>query len=201
MVVESRTTLAFCAGYLRPRIYLSTGSLQLLPQDELRAVVAHEAYHAKRFEPLRLLVARVLADALFFIPALSVMSQRYASLCELAADRAAVEKGSNSSVLARAMLRFEEDAPGPAVGISPERVDSLLGEAGADRWKLAPRHIAASVGAGTVLLLGLMTQSANAGAIDLGLVVAQSCMLMMIVVPIALAFSTVALVRRRPRQG
>ena len=48
--------LVFCAGLLRPRIYLSDGARRRLEPRALRAVLAHEAHHARRRDPLRLLV-------------------------------------------------------------------------------------------------------------------------------------------------
>lgn len=200
-VVESPSPIAFCAGYLCPRVYLSRGSLQLLTEDELSAVVAHEAYHAMRFDPLRLLIARVLADALFFVPALRSMSERYTTLCELAADRAAVEAGAGSSSLASALLQFGEKTAGEhVIGISPERVDFLLGDTRAGRWQVSSRLLGVSaLGAAGFLTAALVGQSAAHGAINLSLVVAQSCMLSMAIVSIIVAFSAVALVRRARR--
>src|SRR5207253_8175890 len=69
-IIEDPEPQAFCSGLLCPRVYLSSGALELLEDDELQAVVAHEAYHAKRRYPLRFFVARTFADALFFLPAL-----------------------------------------------------------------------------------------------------------------------------------
>jgi hypothetical protein len=129
------------------------------------------------------------------------MSERYASLCELAADRAAVGTGSGRSSLASALLRFGEQNNGdPAVGISPERVDSLLGDARAGRWQIPPRLLGASALAATgFLAAALLGQSTAHGAINLPLLVAQSCMLSMALTPIVVAFSAVALVRRARR--
>jgi len=137
-LIEDPEPCAFCAGYLRPRIYVSTGTLDLLPAVELRAVVAHEKHHAQRRDPLRLLVARVLADALFFLPALRRMSDRYTALSELAADQAAVKASCGRTALASALLRFGEHGAQPAAsfGISPERVDWLAGDAAASRWQI-----------------------------------------------------------------
>jgi len=200
-VVESPSPLAFCAGYLHPRVFLSTASLRLLRDDELRAVVAHEVYHARRFDPLRLFFARVLADAFFFLPVLRRMSERYTLLCELAADRAAMETGSGRSSVASALLRFGDEGTGEfAVGISAERVDSLLGDTRAGRWQIPPRLLGASVlSAAGIFGAALVGQSAAQGAVNLPLLLAQSCMLSMALGPIVVAFSAVTLIRRARR--
>ncbi|MGH2783201.1 MAG: hypothetical protein ACRDLA_17685, partial [Thermoleophilaceae bacterium] len=59
-VFDSRRPQAFCAGFLRPRIYLSTAAAAL-PGGHLEAIVAHERHHRRRRDPLRLLVARTLS--------------------------------------------------------------------------------------------------------------------------------------------
>jgi len=198
-LIEDSQPRALCAGYLRPRIYLSTGTLGLLPEEELRAVVAHEKHHAERHDPLRLLVARALADALFFLPALRRMSGRYAVLSELAADQAAVTAASGEAPLASALLRFGEHGPRAATsfGISPDRVDSLAGDQEASRWQIPRRFLAASAAASAGLLAaGVISHGAGNETISLPLVLAQSCMLLMGAGPALLALGAVAAVRK-----
>jgi Zn-dependent protease with chaperone function len=62
-VVADPRPLAFCAAHLRPAAYVTDAALARLTPDQLAAVVAHEAHHARRRDPLRLVVARTLADA------------------------------------------------------------------------------------------------------------------------------------------
>ncbi len=86
LVVPAARPLAFCAGLLRPRVYVSTGALERLGEAELAAVVAHEAHHAARRDPLRILVARAIGDAY----SLGALPRREQALAELAADAAVV---------------------------------------------------------------------------------------------------------------
>ena len=78
--------LAFCSGLLRPRVFVSEGTLERLGEDELAAVVEHEAHHAARRDPLRILIARAIGDAY----SLGALGRREQALSELAADDAAV---------------------------------------------------------------------------------------------------------------
>src|ERR1700722_7640444 len=89
-VITDDEPQAFCAGLLRPRIYVSTGALDLLDGAPLAAVLAHERHHALRHDPLRLACGRALVASLFFIPALRRMVERQAALAEMPADDAAV---------------------------------------------------------------------------------------------------------------
>ena len=189
---------AFCGGLLFPRVYVSTGAFELLHEDELRAVVAHEGYHARRRDPLRIVVARVLADAFFFLPALRRIAERYAALAEVAADEAAVKAGSGTSALASALLRFDEHGQGAdTVGISPERVDALAGDERAGGWNVSKLFTLASAAIGGALIAAaVIGQGAGDSPLSLPLLAAQSCMLIMATVPAAAALSGLLLVRR-----
>lgn len=136
VLVDDPTPQAFCAGLLRPRIYVSTGTLRRLRPDELESVLAHENHHRRRRDPLRIAVARMLAEAVFFLPVLRRLSARYGALAELAADDAAVRATrGGATTLASALLSFSAGAhPRSAVGIAPERVDHLLGREAS--WRL-----------------------------------------------------------------
>ena len=125
LVIDDPHPQAFCAGYLRPRVYVSQGALDLLGDAELQAVLAHEHHHRRVRDPLRLACGRILSQALFFVPALRALFGRYSDVAELNADGAAVRaRAGGRAALASALLAF--DASG--AGISPERVDSLLGQ-------------------------------------------------------------------------
>lgn len=202
-VIEENAPLAFCAGYVRPRIYLSEGAFEQLTKTELEAVVAHERHHLRRRDPLRLLIAASLADSLFFLPILRRMSERYRALGELAADEAAVKTVHQRAPLASALLKFSEAESSPAavVGIDPQRVDHLMGEAGASRWNLPRTLLGRSVlvlaAMGGVLLLawhGVLDPT-----LELPLLLAAACMLLMIGGPIVLASGAVILSRRALR--
>ena len=129
-VVPDERPRAFCAGLIRPRVYVSSGAVALLDESALHAVLAHERHHASRRDPLRLAAGRVIARALFFVPGLGELARRQQALAELSADERAIAAApENRSALARAMLSFSEHSgPNDLVGIDPARVDYLLGE-------------------------------------------------------------------------
>ncbi|MDP9260088.1 MAG: M56 family metallopeptidase, partial [Actinomycetota bacterium] len=110
IVFDDAAPRAFCAGLLRPRVYVSSGALRSLDSEELGAVLAHEAHHARLRDPLRVLIARTLSDALFFLPAVRRLADRYGALAELAADEAAV-RARGTQPLASALLAFEQADP------------------------------------------------------------------------------------------
>ncbi|MGH2954214.1 MAG: M56 family metallopeptidase [Solirubrobacterales bacterium] len=197
-VIDSAAPTAFCAGYLRPRMYLSRGALERLDPDELRAVVAHERHHARRRDPLRLLVARALAAALFFIPLLRRISERYEAIGELAADEAAVRDLERRGPLASALLKFGEAGPrsAPVVAIAPERVDHLIGDPEAGQWRLPGSLAGRSALALAALALLLILSWQVEPAPQLPILLAAACMAAMVGGPIALAVGALVLSRR-----
>jgi Peptidase family M48 len=118
-VVGGSQPRAFCAGLLRPRVCVTEVALARLAPAELRAVVEHEACHARRRDPLRLAVAQVAADGFGFVAPVRRLTARQAAVADLAADAAAVAALGSPRPLAAALVRMPEPAP--------ERVDQLLG--------------------------------------------------------------------------
>jgi Zn-dependent protease with chaperone function len=85
-VVEGLPTPAFTAGLLSPRIYVARSLAERLSGDELEAVLAHEAAHLKRRDPLRLSVLRFLSCMLFWLPAVRRLTEDMADEAEIRAD-------------------------------------------------------------------------------------------------------------------
>lgn len=92
-VVEDTPNPAFTVGWWRPSIYLSRRLAHSLQPAELTALIAHEAAHVARRDPLRLSVFRFLGRTLFWLPALSRLAADMADEAEIEADdRAAADE-------------------------------------------------------------------------------------------------------------
>ena len=130
--VASPGASAFCAGLLRPQVFVTSGMVAALAAEELDAVLVHEAEHARRRDPLRRLAGRAAADVLVWLPLVGWWSRRRLEDAELAADRAAIDRVGRTP-LARA-LRASATPATPAAagprfdGAGPARVRQLLGE-------------------------------------------------------------------------
>lgn len=157
-VSETPHTVAFTAGWMRPRVYVSSTLVQSLTAAELRAVLAHEAVHVRRRDPLRLSLLRLVACVLFWLPALRHVVRDLSDEVELSADDGA--RGTEPLVLASAIvsvarlsmpaLRAAGSAAFLGPGLVERRVRRLAGEQVSPvrrvtRWSLA--------GAGAVLAL------------------------------------------------
>jgi bla regulator protein blaR1 len=193
-VIRDPRPQAFCAGYLRPAVYVSRRTVELLADAELDAVLAHEHHHRRVRDPLRIACGRVLSEALFFLPAMRPLCDRYADLAELNADRAAVHASAGREApLASALLVFDENAPPGVSGISPERVDSLLGQP--TSWRLPAWLLAASVGALSALSLVIWWSSGSAAAhatFNLPILSSRPCVVVMSILAFAGCFKLLA---------
>ena len=200
MVIDDAAPQAFCAGYLRPRVYISRGALELLSGEELGAVLFHEDHHRSTRDPLRFACARVLSQALFFLPALRPLGDRYHEVAEQNADAAAVRASAGErGPLASALLAFDAAAPAGVAGISPDRVDSLLGES--PRWRPPSPLIAVSLATLCSLIVLLWRASAAASAhatFNLPVLSSQPCMLVLALLPAAVFVAAYAW-RRGPQ--
>jgi Zn-dependent protease with chaperone function len=202
-VVPDERARAFCAGLIKPRIYVSSGAVALLDEAALRAVLAHEYHHARRRDPLRLAAGRVVARALFFVPGLGELVRRQQALGELSADESAVAAApGNRSALARAMLSFTDQShDDDVVGVDPARVDYLLGEA--PSWRFP---VALCIGGLALIALlaavGVLAGQVATGATSLAppLLSTKPCVVVLAAIPAVLGLGALRLRRRlRPR--
>ena len=105
--------------------------LETLTQSELQAVLAHEANHLRRRDPLRLLGAEVASSALVIFPLVGELARHFVVATELAADRAAVAAVGRRA-LAAGLLNFIDTPRQFAVpclaleSMSDERIGALV---------------------------------------------------------------------------
>jgi len=98
-VVYSSKPLSFCYGFLNPRICLSTGLLRNLTRGELKAVLLHESYHLKNFDPFKIILSSTLSSMLFFLPVFKDLHRHYLLTKEISADRLSIGKGEKTSLI------------------------------------------------------------------------------------------------------
>ncbi|VVA43553.1 conserved hypothetical protein [Candidatus Roizmanbacteria bacterium] len=65
-IILDKKPLAFCLGFFRPKIYLSTGLIKLMNNQELEAIILHEKYHLLKKDNIFLVMANFLKQ--LFLP-------------------------------------------------------------------------------------------------------------------------------------
>ncbi|GEM_PF-2520624 len=153
-VVAVSHPYAFCYGLRRPRVCISLGLIELLSTDELSAILYHERHHLKRHDPLKVLFARSLTSAFFYLPIVRDFEHHFILWSEICADKTAVKEQGSRSHLASALYRLltrpvgEAFPPNLAVGAfeaTVQRIDHLLGLNSATLPRLSPSRIIASL--------------------------------------------------------
>ena len=166
--VESPRPLAFTQAVRRPRVWISAGLLSVLDDEELEAVLRHEAHHRQARDPLKVLVARCLRRGLFFVPVAKSLCDAYCGAKELAADAHAVETMGSALPLARALHKLLSAPAGPVVqpniadnpSLMEARLLALLSpEPPPDRFRV--RHVGLSLGWLLLLLATAVAPSAE----------------------------------------
>jgi beta-lactamase regulating signal transducer with metallopeptidase domain len=115
-LVPMQEPQAFVFGFIKPKIYLSTGLLKKFDKNSLKTVIAHEKAHVARRDPLRRLLA-LIALVFHLPPAASEINQQLALIQELIADNAAAEKSGSRLNLAQLLVDFARlNLAGNAVG-------------------------------------------------------------------------------------
>jgi hypothetical protein len=202
-VIDDKQPAAFCAGLLRPRVYVTTGALAALDGPELEAVLLHERHHGSRRDPLRLAAARVIARSLFFLPALGDLREGQQLLAELGADERAVGGlAGDRSALAQAMLTLSDASEPGSVGVDPARIDALLGEPPA--WRLPTvMCLAAAALLAVIVTVAILVGREAAGTATLAppVLSSQPCIVMLALTPCLVAVVVTQLMRSLRRRG
>ena len=161
-LVEMEHPFVFTHGFFKPRVWLSTGLMYTLAPDELEAVLRHEAHHRLAHDPLKILIARCLSRALFFVPVARDLGDAYYLAKEIAADEFATLGMSDALPLARALRKLitaqykaaPEGVLVSELGVTEARLVALLHPAHSQPF-IAFRHIGLSL-LWVLLLVGIL---------------------------------------------
>lgn len=159
-VIPDPAPLAFTLGLRSPRIFVSSGALQSLSDEELRAVLAHEECHVRARDPLRKLLLTALRSALRYVPGAGNLIDGYLRWREYEADEQAIRATGQVRPLQTAFLKL---AGAPLVAwaanftdYAVSRVDRLSPGAGESPGRLAEIGRSLLVSSSTFLTLPVL---------------------------------------------
>ncbi|RJL30835.1 M56 family metallopeptidase [Bailinhaonella thermotolerans] len=127
LVLDHPAAAAYCVPGLRPQVVISEGTLRLLKDAELAAVLSHEEAHVRERHDLVLLPFAALRKALPFSEVVREAQSSVALLVEMCADDHA-RKRHGPRLLATALLRFGAAGHTPAPHGALGTVGSAQGE-------------------------------------------------------------------------
>lgn len=126
-VVGSERAICYTIGYIRPETIVSTRTTEILTSDQLQAALAHEASHRRRRDPLRFVIANVVARGLFFMPVLRDLAGSAYLATEVRADDGAAAL-YGAPCLLRAIAKVGAAMSEPTSGTSAMAATELLDE-------------------------------------------------------------------------
>ncbi len=103
--VAAEAPFAVTAGLWRPRVYVTSGLLRLLDGTSRAAVLAHEAAHVRRRDPLTKLVAELLGACHLPTTRQTLLANLSLS-CEQACDEAAAASIGDRTAVADALVKL-----------------------------------------------------------------------------------------------
>lgn len=125
-LVRSNRLIVFCHGLLKPRILVSTALFDKLTNIELKTVIAHEAYHVKRKDPLRIFLTQLASNFFSFIPNTKELLTNFKLSVEISADEFACSKIGSSQPLRLALVKTLNSSYHPPLTLSLIRTKSSL---------------------------------------------------------------------------
>jgi Zn-dependent protease with chaperone function len=113
-LVQSRPQMAI-VGLFRPKLFISSGALELLEPEELQAAIAHEAAHHRAGDLWRQLTVRSLPDVLPGTKFFSGCERMFFRSVEESADEHGAQLSGHAVELASALVKFGKySSPEPA---------------------------------------------------------------------------------------
>jgi hypothetical protein len=130
-ILDHPAAVAYCVPGIRPRIVISAGTIDLLDELELDAVLAHERGHAAERHGLVMLPLVCVSRALRFIPYARLAPSSVAALLEMAADDYAARREDMGALVSALVSMATAGAPpscafGMNGGLISRRVERLL---------------------------------------------------------------------------
>lgn len=106
VVISHPIPLAITMGFIKPKIVVSTGVINLLTEEELRSVISHELYHYRNRDPLKVFLITLCASTMWYIPILQWFTQQYRIIQEILADEYAIKRQNTPVYLSSALLKM-----------------------------------------------------------------------------------------------
>lgn len=107
VLYNSHEPSVFCAGFAKPKIYLSSALARNLSSLELKAILAHEVAHLRSYDPLRTFFTSLFERTFRFIPLVQQVARKIRLAQETTADNYAVEIVNKKNYL-RTILKVDE---------------------------------------------------------------------------------------------
>ena len=90
-VITNAHAFAFCLGFRKPHIYVSTQTIKTMNTKELEAILWHEKYHLEHKDSLTMFIATISQFLFPFFPMITDLLEQYKIDREIRADNIAIQ--------------------------------------------------------------------------------------------------------------
>ena len=133
-VIKNTHSFAFCLGFRKPHIYISTQTIKTMTTKELEAILWHEKYHLEHRDSLTMFIASITQFLFPFFPMVADLLQQYKIEREIQADNTAIrELGTRKPLISVLRKLLQHPTPSllfaSAIGDNrtlEERINSLV---------------------------------------------------------------------------
>jgi len=172
-VIASPTVFIGTVGLLRPITITTQATQMILDEDELRAVMAHEAQHVRRRDNIAELLVGACVTCLVFVPTVHLFARYWREEVERACDDAAAHRQSPEAVCS-AMVKLAQVGEREARQRIVPPVQAVWREAAADVQRRVARLLQPEAGAednppGDVTIIGVVLTAGALTALALGI--------------------------------
>jgi Zn-dependent protease with chaperone function len=91
---------------MRPQIVISTGLLDLLSPEEVKAVLLHERYHCQNHHPLKKWIIGLFIKSMEYVPIIKSLGAHFEIWIELQADRYVMRRMNSPLTLGSALIKL-----------------------------------------------------------------------------------------------
>ncbi len=130
VLIDDKRPFAMVLGFFFPKIYISTGLIEVLGKEELEAVLYHEQAHLRFFDNLVRFILSFFVYALPFYILAKPIFEKFKAYQEIRADKYTVEKLRNKKPVVLALRKIVSCTPSftsSYTGFVEERIDALKG--------------------------------------------------------------------------
>lgn len=106
IVISGAEPVALAFGMFRRRIVLSTGLIDMLDEQELTAVLYHEYYHLRHYDPLKTFLLTLSVSILGYVPILKNILSNYKVVREILADNYAIKQSGSAVGIGGALIKM-----------------------------------------------------------------------------------------------
>lgn len=118
IVIRHNSILAVTSGLLFPKIIISSQLLSSFSEREISAILLHEYSHCRHYDPLRMLLVKMMISSFPFIPIFKRFSHYINVWIELEADQFAVQYMRSPVDLATVLVKWSKMSTNKGVGVA-----------------------------------------------------------------------------------